>query len=208
MFGLGAGHRHRGRRCDRRGRGGDAPYRARADPKEATIQAMKEVSAPVIGIALILSAVFVPVAFVGGLTGQMYKQFALTIAISVLLSAFNALSLAPALAAHCCSRRTISRCQRPAGIFLPAGFNQASSIARPPAISACVTSSGAAFDPHHRHRRRGGRRRRPFRRHACPRASSRRKIRAFLASTSAAAGASLERTGRVLSQSRGDPRQN
>src|SRR4051812_35316512 len=66
-------------------------------PREATIQAMKEVTAPVIGIALILSAVFVPVAFLGGLTGQMYKQFALTIAISVLLSAFSALSLAPAL---------------------------------------------------------------------------------------------------------------
>jgi HAE1 family hydrophobic/amphiphilic exporter-1 len=68
-------------------------------PKEATIQAMKEVSAPVIGIALILSAVFVPVAFLGGLTGRMYQQFALTIAISVLLSAFNALSLSPALCA-------------------------------------------------------------------------------------------------------------
>ena len=68
-------------------------------PKEATIQAMKEVSAPVIGIALILSAVFIPVAFIPGLTGQMYQQFALTIAISVLLSAFSALSLSPALAA-------------------------------------------------------------------------------------------------------------
>src|SRR5688500_721223 len=68
-------------------------------PREATVQAMKEVSAPVIGIALILSAVFIPVAFVGGLTGQMYQQFALTIAISVLLSAFNALSLSPALSA-------------------------------------------------------------------------------------------------------------
>ena len=68
-------------------------------PREATIQAMKEVSAPVIGIALILSAVFVPVAFLGGLTGRMYQQFALTIAISVLLSAFNALSLSPALCA-------------------------------------------------------------------------------------------------------------
>src|SRR6476646_6307046 len=66
-------------------------------PREATVQAMKEVSAPVIGIALILSAVFIPVAFVGGLTGQMYQQFALTIAISVLLSAFSALSLSPAL---------------------------------------------------------------------------------------------------------------
>ena len=68
-------------------------------PKEATIQAMKEVSAPVIGIALILSAVFVPVAMMGGLVGSMYKQFALTIAISVLLSAFNALTLTPALCA-------------------------------------------------------------------------------------------------------------
>ena len=68
-------------------------------PKEATIQAMKEVSAPVIGIALILSAVFLPVAFLGGLTGRMYQQFALTIAISVLLSAFTALSLSPALCA-------------------------------------------------------------------------------------------------------------
>src|SRR5688572_9490950 len=68
-------------------------------PRDATVQAMKEVSAPVIGIALILSAVFVPVAFLGGLTGQMYQQFALTIAISVLLSAFCALSLAPALCA-------------------------------------------------------------------------------------------------------------
>ena len=68
-------------------------------PKDATIQAMKEVSAPVVGIALILSAVFVPVAFIPGLTGQMYQQFALTIAISVLLSAFSALSLSPALAA-------------------------------------------------------------------------------------------------------------
>jgi len=68
-------------------------------PKEATIKAMSEVSAPVIGIALILSAVFVPVALLGGLVGSMYKQFALTIAISVLLSAFNALSLTPALCA-------------------------------------------------------------------------------------------------------------
>ena len=69
------------------------------EPVAATRQAMKEVSAPVIGIALILSAVFIPVAFVPGLTGRMYQQFALTIAISVLLSAFSALSLSPALAA-------------------------------------------------------------------------------------------------------------
>jgi HAE1 family hydrophobic/amphiphilic exporter-1 len=67
---------------------------------------MREVSAPVIGIALILSAVFLPVAFLGRLTGQMYKQFALTIAISVLLSAFNALTLSPALAAMILRPRT------------------------------------------------------------------------------------------------------
>src|SRR6476619_4963246 len=66
-------------------------------PKEATFKAMEEVTAPVIGIELILSAVFVPVALLAGLVGSMYKQFALTIAISVLLSAFNALSLTPAL---------------------------------------------------------------------------------------------------------------
>jgi HAE1 family hydrophobic/amphiphilic exporter-1 len=68
-------------------------------PKEATRKAMQEVSGAVVGIALILSAVFIPVAFLGGLTGQMYQQFALTIAISVMLSAFNALSLSPALSA-------------------------------------------------------------------------------------------------------------
>jgi hydrophobe/amphiphile efflux-1 (HAE1) family protein len=68
-------------------------------PREATIQAMKEVSAPVVAIAFILAAVFIPVAFLGGISGQIYKQFALTIAVSVLLSAFNALSLSPALSA-------------------------------------------------------------------------------------------------------------
>ncbi len=68
-------------------------------PKDATFQAMKEVSGPVVAIALILAAVFVPVAFMGGITGRLYQQFAITIAISVLFSAFNALTLSPALAA-------------------------------------------------------------------------------------------------------------
>jgi HAE1 family hydrophobic/amphiphilic exporter-1 len=68
-------------------------------PKEAAFKAMEEISAPVIGIALVLSAVFVPTAFIPGITGRLYQQFAVTIAISVLLSAFNALSLSPALAA-------------------------------------------------------------------------------------------------------------
>src|SRR5689334_6383279 len=67
-------------------------------PREAKLQAMREVSGPVIGIALVLSAVFIPTAFLPGITGRLYQQFALTIAISVILSAFNALSLSPALA--------------------------------------------------------------------------------------------------------------
>src|SRR5205085_6275485 len=69
------------------------------EAREATIAAMAEVSAPVVAIACILAAVFIPVAFLGGISGQIYRQFALTIAASVLLSAFNALSLSPALAA-------------------------------------------------------------------------------------------------------------
>ena len=66
-------------------------------PRDATLKAMEEVSGPVIGIALVLSAVFVPTVFIPGITGRLYQQFALTIAISVILSAFNALTLSPAL---------------------------------------------------------------------------------------------------------------
>jgi multidrug efflux pump len=68
-------------------------------PRDATIQAMKEVSGPIVAIALVLCAVFVPIAFVSGLTGQFYRQFALTIAISTVISAFSSLTLAPALSA-------------------------------------------------------------------------------------------------------------
>jgi len=66
-------------------------------PKDATLKAMDEVSGPVVAIAIILAAVFVPTAFIPGITGRLYQQFALTIAISVAISAFNALSLSPAL---------------------------------------------------------------------------------------------------------------
>ncbi|WP_198424780.1 efflux RND transporter permease subunit [Spirosoma endbachense] len=66
-------------------------------PKEATVEAMREISAPVIAIALILAAVFVPVGFIPGIVGRLYQQFAITIAVSVLISAFVALSLTPAL---------------------------------------------------------------------------------------------------------------
>jgi HAE1 family hydrophobic/amphiphilic exporter-1 len=68
-------------------------------PKNAALKAMEELSGPVVGIALVLSAVFVPTAFIPGITGRLYQQFAVTIAISVILSAFNALTLSPALAA-------------------------------------------------------------------------------------------------------------
>jgi HAE1 family hydrophobic/amphiphilic exporter-1 len=68
-------------------------------PKAAALQAMKEISGPVIGIALVLAAVFIPTAFIPGITGRLYQQFAVTIAVSVILSAFNALTLSPALAA-------------------------------------------------------------------------------------------------------------
>ena len=68
-------------------------------PKDAALKAMQEVAGPVVALALILAAVFVPTVFIAGITGRLYQQFALTIAISVMLSAFNALSLSPALAA-------------------------------------------------------------------------------------------------------------
>jgi len=68
-------------------------------PKEATLKAMEEVTGPVIAIALILAAVFIPTAFIPGITGRLYQQFAVTIAVSVMISAFNALTLSPALSA-------------------------------------------------------------------------------------------------------------
>jgi hydrophobic/amphiphilic exporter-1 (mainly G- bacteria), HAE1 family len=68
-------------------------------PRDAAFKAMEEVQGPVIGIALILAAVFIPTVFLGGITGRLYQQFAVTIAVSVLISAFNALTLSPALSA-------------------------------------------------------------------------------------------------------------
>ncbi len=77
-------------------------------PKAAALKAMEEISGPVVGIALVLSAVFIPTAFIPGITGRLYQQFAVTIAISVILSAFNALTLSPALAALLLRPRTTS----------------------------------------------------------------------------------------------------
>ncbi|MCU0772190.1 MAG: multidrug efflux RND transporter permease subunit [Verrucomicrobia bacterium] len=78
-------------------------------PVEATRQAMKEVSGPVVAIGLVLCAVFVPVAFMGGVTGQLYSQFALTIAVAVVFSVINALTLSPALSALLLKKPTPGR---------------------------------------------------------------------------------------------------
>jgi HAE1 family hydrophobic/amphiphilic exporter-1 len=78
-------------------------------PRDATFKAMEEVSGPVVGIALVLSAVFIPMAAMGGIKGMLNQQFAVTIAISVLLSAFNALTLSPALSALMLRPRTKTR---------------------------------------------------------------------------------------------------
>jgi HAE1 family hydrophobic/amphiphilic exporter-1 len=79
------------------------------DPKTASLRAMEEISGPLVGIALVLATVFVPTIFIPGITGRLYQQFAATIAISVLLSAFNALTLSPALAALLLKPRTRTR---------------------------------------------------------------------------------------------------
>ena len=89
-------------------------------PKEATLKAMQEITGPVIGVALVLASVFVPTAFVPGITGRLYQQFAVTIAVSVMISAFNALTLSPALCVLLLRRREGNR--GPAGGFF-AWFN-------------------------------------------------------------------------------------
>jgi hypothetical protein len=95
--GPGAGHRYRGGRRHRGGGGGPGQHRKGMTPKEATIHAMKEVTAPVIATTLVLVAVFIPVAVMGGITGRLYQQFAITVAVSVVFSSVNALTLSPAL---------------------------------------------------------------------------------------------------------------
>src|SRR5262249_2959168 len=75
-------------------------------PREATLRAMEQVSGPVLAIGLVLSAVFIPCAFISGIIGQFFRQFALTIAVSTIISAFNSLTLSPALAALLLKPRT------------------------------------------------------------------------------------------------------
>jgi HAE1 family hydrophobic/amphiphilic exporter-1 len=103
-------------------------------PKEAALKAMEEVSGPVVAIALILSAVFIPTIFIPGITGRLYQQFAVTIAISMLISAFNALSLSPALSALLLRPRKESR--GPLGMFFR-GFNRVFGAATNGYIHVC-----------------------------------------------------------------------
>jgi HAE1 family hydrophobic/amphiphilic exporter-1 len=91
------------------------------DPKRATSEAMSEVTAPVIATTLVLVAVFIPVAAMGGITGRLYQQFAITVAVSVVFSSVNALSLSPALCSLLLRKRQPSR--GPLGIFFN-GFNK------------------------------------------------------------------------------------
>lgn len=98
-------------------------------PREATYRAMREVSGPIIAIALVLVAVFVPLAFISGLTGQFYRQFALTIAISTVISAINSLTLSPALSAlllkgHDAPKDALTRGMDRAFGWLFRGFNR------------------------------------------------------------------------------------
>ena len=97
-------------------------------PKDATLQAMEQVAGPVIAIALILSAVFIPTAFIPGITGRLYQQFAVTIAISVLFSAFNALTLSPALCGPAAEAEEAEPGDRWAAFF--AWFNRPSAASR------------------------------------------------------------------------------
>ena len=89
-----------------------------ADMKAAVTQAMKEVSGAIVGIILVLLAVFIPTAFIGGITGMLYKQFALTIAAATVISGFNALTLSPALCA------LFLKPAKPSNFFLFKGFNK------------------------------------------------------------------------------------
>jgi hydrophobic/amphiphilic exporter-1 (mainly G- bacteria), HAE1 family len=93
------------------------------EPKDATIKAMEEVGGPVVAIALILAAVFIPTAAIPGITGRLYQQFAVTIAISVMISAFNALTLSPALAALLLKPKSKEKRSGPLAKFF-AAFNK------------------------------------------------------------------------------------
>ena len=105
-------------------------------PRDAALQAMDEVSGALVGIALVLSSVFIPAAFIAGITGSLYRQFALTIAFSVLISAFNALTLSPALGALILRPRHQGARRGLLGRFF-GGFNRGFTAAQTGYVGAC-----------------------------------------------------------------------
>ncbi len=170
-------------------------------PKAAALKAMEEISGPVIGIALVLSAVFVPTVFIPGITGRLYQQFAVTIAISVILSAFNALTLSPALSALLLRPKTGE--PRPAAPILR--LVQPRVRPRHQRLHPLVRRA----DPQERGgagAAGGGRRgRRVLQRHAFPPASCRTRTRATCSCTcSFPNAASLERTEAACREGRKD----
>ena len=171
-------------------------------PREATLKAMEEVSGPVVSIALILAAVFIPVAFMGGIQGSLNKQFALTIAISVLISAFNALTLSPALAAMWLRPRT----QGPLGWAASSGWFNRDVRAR----HERLRPGQRRADP-----QGGARRSRSWPASRCWPAGSAGALPTsfvpeedygyFLLNVQLPPAASLQRTDAVCAQGRGDP---
>lgn len=124
-------------------------------PRDATIRAMQEVSGPVISIALILAAVFIPVAFISGIQGRLNKQFAVTIAVSVVISAFNALTLSPALSAlllkprresHGILRRFFDSFNRGFARVTHGYVNVSRSLIRKAVIGVIILAGFAAMD--------------------------------------------------------------
>jgi hydrophobic/amphiphilic exporter-1 (mainly G- bacteria), HAE1 family len=114
-------------------------------PHDATVRAMEEVGGPVVAIALILAAVFIPTAFIPGITGRLYQQFAVTIAVSVIFSAFNALTLSPALSAMLLRPRKESR--GPVGVFFRS-FNRMFGRVTDGYVNTCkhlIHKAGFAF---------------------------------------------------------------
>jgi multidrug efflux pump len=118
------------------------------EPRQATYKAMREVSGPIIAIALVLVAVFVPLAFISGLTGQFYRQFALTIAISTVISAVNSLTLSPALAAlllrsHHAPKDALTRGMDGRSAGSSAASTASSTARRRPMVAGCAASCRA-----------------------------------------------------------------
>jgi HAE1 family hydrophobic/amphiphilic exporter-1 len=118
-------------------------------PLDASYAAMEQVASPVIAIALILAAVFIPTAFIPGITGRLYQQFAVTIAISVLFSAFNALTLSPALCALLLKPKTKSK----GLLWLASSTGSIASSKRTPTVMSappagwCASPSSACHHP-------------------------------------------------------------